>query len=105
MLARNLANERTFGQPSFDQDFVDGTRRYSENPTPENAWGVVDGELRFYGNNNYQENIITDFAPTDQHDISIVGGHEGASFYASIGYLNKDGYLRNSEKNEKLQAL
>ncbi|WKN42408.1 SusC/RagA family TonB-linked outer membrane protein [Tunicatimonas pelagia] len=103
VLARNIANQRTFGQPSFDQDFVDGTRRYSENPIPENEWGVVDGELRFYGNNNYQENIMTDFAPTDQHDISIVGGNEGASFYASIGYLNKDGYLRNSEKNENFK--
>ena len=103
VLARNLANERTFGQPTYDQDFVDGTRRYSENPTPENAWGVVDGELRYYGFNDYQNSIMTDFAPTDQHDVSIVGGNDSLSYYVSIGYLNKDGYLRNSEKNENFK--
>ena len=102
VLARNLANERS-GLPLIEQDIIDGTRRYSENPTPENAWGVVDGELRYYGFNDYQNRILTDFAPTDQHDVSIVGGDEKASFYASIGYLNKDGYLRNSEKNENFK--
>ncbi|MEO0334152.1 MAG: carboxypeptidase-like regulatory domain-containing protein, partial [Bacteroidota bacterium] len=68
VLARNIANQRTFGQPTYDQDMVDGTRRYSENPIPENEWGVVDGVLRFYGFNDYQNQIMTDFAPTDQHD-------------------------------------
>ena len=103
VLARNIANERTFGQPSYDQDFVDGTRRYSENPTAENEWGVVDGVLRYYGNNDYQNQIMTDFAPTDQHDVSIVGGNDSLNFYVSLGYLNKDGYLRNSEKNENFK--
>ena len=103
VLARNLASERTFGQPDYDQDFVDGTRRYSENPTPENAWGVVDGELRYYGYNDYQNQIMTNFAPTDQHDISIVGGNDSLSYYVSLGYLNKDGYLRNAEKNENFK--
>ena len=103
VLARNLASERTFGQPDYDQDFVDGTRRYSENPTPENAWGVVDGELRYYGYNDYQNQIMTNFAPTDQHDISIVGGNDSLSYYVSLGYLNKDGYLRNVEKNENFK--
>ena len=103
VLARNLANERTFGQPTYDQDFVDGTRRYSENPTAANEWGVVDGELRYYGFNDYQNRIMTDFAPTDQHDVSIVGGNDSLSYYVSIGYLNKDGYLRNSEKNENFK--
>lgn len=103
VLARNLANERTFGQPTYDQDFVDGTRRYSENPTAENEWGVVDGELRYYGFNDYQNKIMTDFAPTDQHDVSIVGGNDSISYYVSLGYLNKDGYLNNSEKNENFK--
>ncbi len=103
VLARNIANERTFGQPTYDQDYVDGTRRYSENPIPENEWGVVDGELRYYGYNDYQNQIMTDFAPTDQHDVSIVGGNDSLNYYVSLGYLNKDGYLRNSEKNENFK--
>ena len=100
--ARNLANERTNGRPAYDQDYIDGTKRWSENPTEENAWGVVDGGLRFYGFNNYTDKIMTDFAPSQQHDLSISGGSENANYFVSIGHLNKDGYL-NSDRNENFK--
>ena len=41
--ARNLASQRTNDRPAYDQDMIDGTKRWSENPTEENAWGVLDG--------------------------------------------------------------
>jgi TonB-linked SusC/RagA family outer membrane protein len=100
--ARNLANIRTNGVPSFDDDMVEGTRRWSENPSFENSWGVVDGVLRFYGFNNYQNDIMTTFAPTQQHDLTISGGSENASYFVSFGHLNKDGYL-NSDRNENFK--
>ncbi|WP_316929275.1 SusC/RagA family TonB-linked outer membrane protein [Cyclobacterium qasimii] len=100
--ARNLANERTNGRPAYDQDMIDGTKRWSENPTDENAWGVVDGVLRFYGFNDYTEKIMTDFAPSQQHDLSISGGSENSKYFVSIGHLNKDGYL-NSDRNENFK--
>ncbi|AEL27147.1 SusC/RagA family TonB-linked outer membrane protein [Cyclobacterium marinum] len=100
--ARNLANERTNGRPAYDQDMIDGTKRWSENPTEENAWGVVDGNLRFYGFNNYQDQIMTEFAPSQQHDLSISGGSENSKYFVSIGHLNKDGYL-NSDRNENFK--
>jgi TonB-dependent SusC/RagA subfamily outer membrane receptor len=56
--ARMVANMRTNGNPGFDQDMIDGTKRYSENPTFENAWGVYNGSLRFYGYNNYVDQLI-----------------------------------------------
>jgi TonB-dependent SusC/RagA subfamily outer membrane receptor len=98
--ARNLANIRTNGAPSFDDDYVEGTRRWSENPTFENAWGVYEGDLRFYGFNDYKNQIMTDYAPTSQHDLSISGGSENASYYVSFGHFAKDGYLKpgNNEK-------
>ncbi|MDO6437309.1 TonB-dependent receptor [Cyclobacterium sp. 1_MG-2023] len=100
--ARNLANERTNGRPAYDQDMIDGTKAWSENPTDENAWGVVDGNLRFYGFNNYQDQIMTEFAPSQQHDLSISGGSENSNYFVSIGHLNKDGYL-NSDRNENFK--
>jgi TonB-linked SusC/RagA family outer membrane protein len=45
---------------------------------------------------------MTDFAPTQQHDLTISGGSENASYFTSFGYLSKDGYL-NSEGNEKFK--
>ena len=97
--ARNVATTRTNGVPEYDETWVEGTRQWVENPTTENAWEVVEGNLRYYGFNNYQDQIMTDFAPAQQHNISLSGGFEDASFYASFGYTGKDGYL--SMNNEK----
>ncbi len=107
VLARNQANIRTNGAPAYDDDYVDRTRIYSENPTFENSWGVVDGVLRYYGFNNYQDEIMTDFAPTQQYDLSISGGSDKSSYYLSLGHLNKDGYIKpaNNEKFKRYNIM
>tara|TARA_Y100001980_G_C14556896_1_gene352665 strand:+ start:41089 stop:44577 length:3489 start_codon:yes stop_codon:yes gene_type:complete len=97
--ARGAANLRTNNDFGFDQDMIDGTLRYSQNPTLENAWGVYNGNLRFYGFNNYQERLLTDWAPQQKYDASVSGSTEKASYYASFGMLNKDGWINNDEKN------
>jgi TonB-dependent SusC/RagA subfamily outer membrane receptor len=101
--ARDRATYRTNGS-GFDQDYIDGTKAWSEAPADQKddlAWGVYNGSLRFYGYNDYQNKIITDFAPQQKYDFSVSGATEKASYYVSYGYLSKDGYLKNSEKNEK----
>jgi len=101
VLARNTASVRTSNAPAYDQDYIDGTKRWSENPTMENAWGVYNGGLRHYGYNDYVDQLITEFAPQQKYDMSISGASDRSSFYVSFGYLNKDGYLKNDAKNEK----
>ncbi len=103
VLARNDASIRTNGAPSYDQNYIDGTRAWSENPTEENAWDVFNGSLRFYGFNNYQERLLTDFAPQQKYDFSVSGASDKASYYVSFGHLNKDGYLKNKDKNENFK--
>jgi len=99
----NKANVRTSGNPSYDDNYVQGTKKYSENPVPENEWGVYNGELRYYGFNDYQNKLITDFAPQQKYDMNISGSTEKSNYYVSFGYLNKDGYLKNEEKNESYE--
>ena len=92
---------RTNGNPSYNDDFVAAVKKYSENPIPANEWGVVNGSLQYYGYNRYQDKIMTDYAPTDQQDLSISGGSDKAKFFFSLGRFSKDGYLR--ENNEKFK--
>lgn len=99
----NEATVRTSGQPRYDDEFVAGAQRYSENPTFENAWDVVNGNLRFYGDNNYNKRAIAQFTPQKTYDFSISGATEKASYYVSFGYLSKDGYINNTEANEKFK--
>jgi TonB-linked SusC/RagA family outer membrane protein len=103
VLARNEANMRTNGAVSFDQDYIDGTQRWSENPTFENKWGVYNNQLRLYGYNNYVDDLITEFAPQQKYDLSVSGSTEKANYYMSFGHLNKDGYLKDKENNENFK--
>ncbi|HYH57173.1 MAG TPA: TonB-dependent receptor plug domain-containing protein, partial [Anseongella sp.] len=107
VLARNQANMRTNGVPTYDADMIEGTKAWSENPETATEWGVVDGVLRFYGYNDYQNRIMTDFAPTSQHDLTISGGSENSTYYISVGHLSKDGYLKpgNNEKFKRYNVL
>lgn len=99
--ARNQANIRTSGIPAYDADMVAGTKAYSENPATAPQWNVVNGVLRFYGYNNYQKNIMTDYAPTSQHDVSVSGGSDKSKFLVSLGYFSKDGYLKTNNETFK----
>lgn len=104
--ARNAANIRTSGVPAYDDDMVAGTKAYSENPATAPQWKVVNGVLRYYGYNNYQDNIMTNYAPTNQQDISVSGGTDKSRFLASLSYFSKDGYLRyNNEKFKRYNFL
>ncbi|UBM57264.1 TonB-dependent receptor [Marinilongibacter aquaticus] len=107
VLARNMATMRTNGAPAYDSDFVSKVKAYSENPDTAPEWGVVDGQLQYYGYNHYQEQIMTDYAPQQQYNLSINGGGPKSSFYVSFGHLNKDGYLKpaNNEKFKRYNIL
>ena len=99
----NKANVRTSGAVSYDENYVEGTKKWSENPTEENAWGIYNGQLRFYGFNDYHNMLITDFSPQQKYDMNISGSTDKASYYVSFGYLNKDGYIKMKDKNEKYE--
>ena len=104
VLARNLASQRTDGRPAFDDDYINSTKAWVEGTGPE--WGVVNGVLRQYGFNDYQNQLITEFAPQQRHDLTVSGASENANYYVSLGMLNKDGYLRfNNEKFKRYNAL
>jgi TonB-linked SusC/RagA family outer membrane protein len=102
-LARNRATLRTSGTESYNQDRLGEIQRWVDNPTLENAWVVDNGVLRFNGYNDYQNKLITDFAPQQKYDFNVSGASENASYYVSFGYLNKDGYLRSEDNNENFK--
>lgn len=99
-LGRNEANMRTNGSAIYNEETLARYQRWSNDPTFENAWTVEEGVLLFNGYNDYQNMLLTDFAPQQKYDFNVSGATESASYYVSFGYLNKDGYLKNKDKNE-----
>lgn len=99
----NKANMRTNGANSYSDYSVEKSRIWSENPTHENAWEVLDGSLQFYGNNDYQNRMLANFSPQQKYDVSISKTTDDATFYVSLGHLSKDGYIKNDDWNEKFK--
>jgi len=94
---------RTTGQLAYDAAYMAGFQRWSENPTKENEWGVVNGTLRYYGNNKYQDKLIAKTSPQQNYDFSISGATGKTTYYVSLGYLKKDGYINDKDANEVFQ--
>ncbi len=102
-LARNVASQRSNGTDAYNEERLAAFQKWSNDPTFENAWTIEEGILRFNGYNDYQNMLLTDFAPQQKYDFNVSGATESASYYVSFGYLNKDGYLKNKDKNENFK--
>jgi len=93
-LAWNEANIRTFGNPLFDDDYLQGFLRWKENPVFENEWGVYEGEIRRYGYTDYKSLTIADWSLQQKYNVNISGASNDAAYYVSFGYLDKEGWAK-----------
>ncbi len=99
-LAWNEATQNTNGTPRYDDNYLEGFQRWRDNPTLENEYGVVDGNLRHYGYTDYKAMTIAKWSLQQKYDMDISGGSENASYYVSFGYLDKEGWANlPSDKN------
>ncbi|MEN8117315.1 MAG: TonB-dependent receptor [Bacteroidota bacterium] len=61
----------------------------------------VPGENKWFGdhsNNNYIDLYYDDYALAQKHDIQMSGGSENSSYFASVGYFDQDGGLREGKE-------
>ncbi len=48
---------------------------------------------------NWNDEVIADWSPQTQHDISISGGNERTQFFASLGYIYQEGMFKSGDLN------
>jgi len=99
--AWNTTYQRTFGNDRYDETYMEGFKRYKDNPTLENQYEVVEGVLRNYAYVDYKDKTIADYSPQRKYDVNVSGGSDNSSYYVSFGYFNKDGWVANKDKNFK----
>lgn len=97
--ARNIANLRTNGAVSYDDDYMAAALNYSQNPTPENAWFRDGTTLTFVGYNDFMDMYLKDWIPQQRHNLSVSGATEKSNYYVSLGFLNKEGWIKNDAHN------
>jgi TonB-linked SusC/RagA family outer membrane protein len=108
MTSQNNLAALNGGAAPYNDNRLAGALAYSQNPTLENAWDRDGNFLYFNGFNDYQDKVITDQSLQKKYDLSVSGASEEASYYASFGYLGKEGYLvsdRGNQNFERFNAL
>lgn len=108
MTSQNNLADLNGGTAPYNNARLAGALAYSQNPTLENTW-TRDGDFLFYnGFNNYQDKIISNQTNQQKYDLSVSGATDNASYYASVGYLGKEGFLvsdRGNQDFERFNAL
>ncbi|HFK5527934.1 TPA: SusC/RagA family TonB-linked outer membrane protein [Elizabethkingia anophelis] len=74
---------------------------YLQNPSPENSVYVDPGNPRLYrytGNTDWVKALFPNWAPQMTHNLSLSGGSDKTTYYASLGYLDQAGTLDASKQ-------
>ncbi|MEN7548491.1 SusC/RagA family TonB-linked outer membrane protein [Rapidithrix thailandica] len=93
----------------FDDEYVGHVKEYLANPVPENAVFPDPSNPDKYlysGNTDWIDVIYDDYSVNHQHTLSLNGGSEKTSYYASVGMLDQGGLLSLfDEEYKRVNAL
>ena len=109
--ARQIMNDAyivTLGRNLLPDDVIDAALAYQnmDNPRPEDAWYYSEGLLYPLENTFMKDLALKDFSPQQQYDFSISGASDKASYYVSLGAIDKSGFYRyGNEKYNRYNAL
>ena len=71
-------------------------RRFDVTEHPDRPWVEVgeDGKYYYYGNFDWYGHFYNRVRPQQEHNVSVSGGSDKISYYASGRYLSQDGMFR-----------
>jgi TonB-linked SusC/RagA family outer membrane protein len=98
---RNIANLRGDGTPQFSDRYSAAVKAYYDDPKNNPEYAVVNNFFEFYGYTDWKKLILRDFSPEQKHNLSISGKSKNSNYYISLGYLNKNGLVREGNDNYK----
>ncbi|GIJ94320.1 SusC/RagA family TonB-linked outer membrane protein [Capnocytophaga stomatis] len=89
------------GSQGFGQEDIDRAKRYLADPRPENAVYIDPTDPRKYryvGNTDWIEEMYPGWAPQSQHNISLSGGSDKTTYFASAGMFEQQGLFKVSKQ-------
>lgn len=90
------------GSPSKDDDYkLEQVKNYYNNPTRSLPYYMNGNNIVWVGNVNPWKELIKKNAPMHNHVLSISGGGNRSSYYASLGYRDQDGIIRVNQDWKK----
>jgi TonB-linked SusC/RagA family outer membrane protein len=95
ILATNESNELRDGVPLYSDQQVSWVKEYYEDPENTPVYHIEEGGRVFWnGNFKAMKRLLNDWYSGHKHTISINGGTQKLSYYASAGYQKNDGMIK-----------
>lgn len=92
--------------PADAQTLLDSIKAYAADPSAHNPYYMNGKQIIWNANVNPYDVAVSNAALTQKHNISLSGGSEKNSYYASIGYLSQDGlYKINTDKFKRYNFM
>lgn len=93
----------------FSDDIIEKIKKYKAGQINETEWNTQDNDWAGYthgwANNNYFKEFYRSWVPSNEHNLSIRGGSEKATYYISMNYLGQDGLMRHNPDNLKRYSI
>jgi len=87
----------------FSQEYLDELKRRSENPDlPRYEINPLNGEYVYYASTDYYDELYKDIATGSEHNISISGSTDKASFLLTGRYFGQDGIFQYNSDDYSL---
>jgi TonB-linked SusC/RagA family outer membrane protein len=91
-LERNKMEEREGNTPIYDDETLEGLRKYWTDPENNPSWEMIDGTFRNYENPQIAKDLMSSTSPRQKIDLSISGASEKVNYYTALGLFNNDGF-------------
>src|SRR5699024_8022976 len=91
---------------SFSQEDLEELKKRSAYPSlPKVVVDPSSGDYKYYGSSDWQELLYADYNPTMEHNLSITGGSEKASYYLSVRYYYQHGIYKQYGSSDSKELL
>lgn len=92
--------------PADAVTLLDSVKAYAADPLHHKPYYMSGQQIIWNANVNPYEAGVRSSTPTQKHNLSLSGGSEKTSYYASLGYLDQDGvYKFNTDKFKRYNFM
>jgi TonB-linked SusC/RagA family outer membrane protein len=99
-----LAKKAGIVNPWYKSDYVKYMKLHMENPDKyPNLMMGSNGRYIHVSNTNWVKETLKEASSSQSHNMSVSGGNDRNSYYASVGYFSQDGMFKKG--NDKFERL
>lgn len=92
--------------PSNMQTQLDAIKAHMDDPNAPVYYMSPGGSIIWVGNNDEYALALRNSTPMQKHNLSVTGGTDKTTYYASLGYMNQDGIYRlNTDKYNRYNGM